>query len=109
MHTSSGLLQRSPDRTPPPVPYIFASGRGSEGGSRKSASLPRAAGPGEDLPYKVELWDEAQQGVEQLLAVTASGSIGYAAYYGATREFPDRLITLRHRDRVIARWNEADR
>jgi hypothetical protein len=34
----------------------------------------------EDLPYRVELWDEARASVEQVLAVTANGSIGYAAY-----------------------------
>jgi len=59
----------------------------------------------EDLPYKVELWDEAKTRVEQVLAITASGSIGYAAYYAATKEFPDRYISLRHKDTVVNRWN----
>ncbi|HZU90754.1 MAG TPA: hypothetical protein VE993_16010 [Stellaceae bacterium] len=60
----------------------------------------------EDLPYKVELWDVAKAGVERVLAVTASASIGFAAFYGATREFPDRYITLRHKNSIISRWNE---
>ena len=59
----------------------------------------------EDLPYKVELWNSAKNSVEQVLAVTASGSIGYAAFYGATREFPDRYITLRHKNSIMSRWN----
>jgi hypothetical protein len=59
----------------------------------------------EDLPYRVELWDEARASVEQVLAVTANGSIGYAAYYAATREFPHRYITLRHKSRIVSRWN----
>lgn len=59
----------------------------------------------EDLPYKVELWDLAKNAVEQVLAVTANGSIGYAAFYGATREFPHRYITLRHKNRIVSRWN----
>jgi hypothetical protein len=59
----------------------------------------------EDLPFKVELWNDAKTKVEQVLAVTASGSIGYAAYHAATREFPDRYITLRHKHTVINRWN----
>jgi hypothetical protein len=59
----------------------------------------------EDLPYRVELWDEAKAAVEQILAVTANGSIGYAAYYAATREFPQRYITLRHKNRIVSRWN----
>jgi hypothetical protein len=59
----------------------------------------------EDLPYKVELWDDAKRVVEQVLAVTASGSIGYAAFYAATREFLNRYVTLRHKNNVINRWN----
>jgi hypothetical protein len=59
----------------------------------------------EDLPYKVELWNETKTKVEQVLAVTASGSIGYAAYHAATREFPDRYITLRQKDAIVSRWN----
>jgi hypothetical protein len=57
----------------------------------------------EDLPYRVELWDSAGQIVEQVLAVTSHGSIGYAAYFAATREYPDRLVTLRHKNRTVAR------
>lgn len=59
----------------------------------------------DDLPYKVELWDEAKVSVEQVLAVTASGSIGFAAYYAATREYPDRYVTLRHKNGIVSRWN----
>jgi hypothetical protein len=59
---------------------------------------------GEDLPYKVEVWDAAGQFVDQVVAVSVSAAIGYAAYYAATREYPGRGITLRHRDRVISRW-----
>lgn len=61
----------------------------------------------EELPYKVELWDEAGELVEQLVAMSASPAIGYAAYYAATREFPGRPITLRHHTRVISRWMGA--
>jgi hypothetical protein len=59
----------------------------------------------EDLPYKVELWDESRTIVEQVLAVTANGSIGYAAYYAAAREYPDRYVTLRHKNNIISRSN----
>jgi hypothetical protein len=60
--------------------------------------------PREDLPYKVELWDERRTAVEVVLAVTSSSSIGFAAYYAATREYPERHVTLRHKGSVIARW-----
>jgi len=59
----------------------------------------------EDLPFRVELWDEEKAAVEQVLAVTANGSIGYAAFYAATRDFPHRYITLRHRNSIVSRWN----
>jgi hypothetical protein len=59
----------------------------------------------EDLPYTVEIWNETGAAVEQVVAVTASASIGYAAYYAATREFPDRQITLRHKNSIVARWH----
>jgi hypothetical protein len=59
----------------------------------------------DELPYRVELWDEKHQGVEQVLAVSANGSIGYAAYYAATREYPGRYITLRHKNSILSRWN----
>jgi hypothetical protein len=74
--------------------------RGVPGSSRKIAEH-------EDLPYKVELWDVTRSQIEQVLAITANGSIGYAAYYAATREHPDRYITLRHKNRIVSRWNEA--
>ena len=61
-------------------------------------------GEGEDLPYRVEVWDEAGRFVEQVAAVSISPTIGYAAYYAAAREFPDRVVTLRHKATVISRW-----
>ena len=60
---------------------------------------------GEELHYVVEVWDDEGGIVEQTLAITANGSIGYAAYYEATREFPGRYVTLRHKNRIVARWN----
>jgi hypothetical protein len=58
----------------------------------------------DELPYKVEVWDISGQFVEQVVAVSASPAIGYAAFYAATREFAGREITLRHQSRVISRW-----
>lgn len=66
------------------------------------AGFPR---PGEDLPYKVEVWDPTAAFVERVVAASVSPSIGYAAYYAATAEYPDRTITLRHRTQVISRWS----
>ena len=63
-----------------------------------------SAAPREDLPYKVEIWNPSGSAVEQVIAITANASIGYAAYYAATREYPDRHLTLRHKNSVVARW-----
>lgn len=59
----------------------------------------------EDLAYRVELWDERKLGVEQVLAVTVNASLGYAAYFAATKDYSDRYLTLRHRNRILSRWN----
>lgn len=61
-------------------------------------------GEGDDLPYRVEVWDDTGKFVEQVVAVSVSPAIGYAAYYAATREYPGRAITLRHKAAVISRW-----
>ena len=85
--------------------YRFASGNDPDEGSRNPGRSDRVPSPREDLPYRVELWDEAKTAVEQVLAVTSNGSIGYAAYCAATREFPERYITLRHKNSIVARSN----
>ena len=74
-----------------------------DGLPRNVPSQPAPAG-GEDLPYKVEIWNKAGASVEQVVAITANASIGYATYYAATREYPDRHITLRHKNSVVVRW-----
>lgn len=89
--SSSYALPSGSDGPPPPF--------GSRGASATDPVM------GEDLPYKVEIWDASKQVVEQVLAVTASSSIGYAAYYAATREYPDRFVTLRHKGSILIRWN----
>lgn len=95
-------------RQPAPGPgfvYRLSPGNDSDAPGAGSAASRPDPSEREDLPYKIELWDTARNAVEQVLAVTASGSIGYAAFYGATREFPDRYITLRHKASIISRWN----
>ena len=83
-------------------------GDGSEQGPSRTSPLDRRVTPREDLPYKVELWDEGKGGVEQVLAVTSNGSIGYAAYYAAAREYPDRYVTLRHKNSIVSRSNPPE-
>ena len=86
-------------------PYRLAPSGARDDDGRRGAGPDRSTAEREDLPYKVELWDEARRHVEQVLAVTANGSIGYAAYYAATREYPERYVTLRHKNSIVSRWN----
>ena len=76
--------------------YRLAGDNDADDGPARAPRFDRSTAARDDLPYKVELWDERKASVEQVLAVTASGSIGYAAYYAAAREYPDRYVTLRH-------------
>ena len=76
--------------------------------ARKPVRAPSRAqkrNPDEEFAYKVELWDEQRQRVEQVLAVATSAAIAHAAFYAAAREFGDRYVTLKHKGAVINRWN----
>jgi hypothetical protein len=85
--------------------YRVAPNEDSDGGRQDGTRFEPVSGKREDLPYKVELWDEQKVGVERVLAIATSGSIGYAAYYAAVQEYPDRYITLRHENQIVSRWN----
>jgi len=61
-----------------------------------------AAGHQFDLPYSVELWDENDNQVEELLALTADYGVARAAYEEAVKRRPGRLVTLRQKTRVLA-------
>jgi hypothetical protein len=87
------------------LPYRLSPGDDEHDDSSEPSAVSHGMSPGEDLPYKVELWNSGKTAVEQVLAVTANGSIGYAAYYAATREHPNRYITLRHKNAIVSRWN----
>ncbi len=76
-------------------------------GDARPGRWPSRASPAarEELPFAVELWDDARQKVETLLAVAAHGTIAYAAFYSAAREYPHRYITLRHNNQILTRWS----
>ena len=88
-----------------PLRYRLGASGGDDEGPAELLPFGPTPSEREDLPYRVELWDQPKAAVERVLAVTISGSIGYAAYYAATREFPERYITLRHKNRIVSRWN----
>ena len=55
-----------------------------------------------DLPYSVELWDEADTRVEELIALTGDYNVARAAYQEAIKRRPGRIVTLRQKTRVLA-------
>ena len=71
-------------------------------GRRPSQLKPAAR---DELPFRVELWDDARQNVETVLAIAAHGTIAYAAFYSAAKEYPHRYITLRHDNKILSRWS----
>jgi hypothetical protein len=107
MHPGSVSYLNRLAATPFPA-YRLAPGDDPDDASAKVPRYDRSTDGREDLPYKVELWDERKGAVEQVLAVTANGSIGYAAYYAAAREYPNRYVTLRHKNSIVSRSNPPE-
>ena len=69
---------------------------------RQKSTVPRGAGP-EDLPYRVELWDaNDRECVERVLARAFSAPLARAIFKAARTEHPERRITLRRGERMVA-------
>jgi len=58
---------------------------------------------GADLPFRIELWDDADQRLEELIALVGDFATASSAYEEAVRRRPGKLITLRQKARVIKR------
>ena len=59
------------------------------------------AGLDDDLPFRIELWDDADTRVEEVIALTADYASACGAYDEAVKRRPGKLITLRQKARVI--------
>ena len=58
-------------------------------------------GRDDDLPFRIELWDDADQSVEELIALVADFATAQTAYNDAVKRRPGKLITLRQKARLI--------
>ena len=59
--------------------------------------------PMEELPFRVELWhDGGRDVVERVLARAASAQLARAIFKAAQGDHPERRITLRRGNRIIA-------
>ena len=56
----------------------------------------------EELPYRIELWLEDREEVERLLARALSAPLAHAIFRAAQLEHPQRRVTIRTGDRIIA-------
>lgn len=54
-----------------------------------------------DLPYSVELWDDEDQHVEELIALTGDYRVAKAAFDEAVKARPGRIVTLRQKARLL--------
>jgi hypothetical protein len=67
-----------------------------------SADESRAA-PAEDLPYRVELWDDGDgHRIERVVARAASVQLAHAIFRAVRNEHPERRITLREGEKIVA-------
>jgi hypothetical protein len=55
-----------------------------------------------DLPYSVELWDDADRHVEELIALIGDYGVARAAFDEAVKRRPGRIVTLRQKARLLA-------
>jgi hypothetical protein len=68
----------------------------------RSPIWPMAMGRPYDLPYSVELWDDADSHVEELIALTGHYRAARAAFEEAVTRLPGRIVTLRQKTRLLA-------
>ena len=59
------------------------------------------SGGNEDLPFRIELWDNADRHIEEVIALASDFASACGAYDEAVKRRPGKLITLRQKARVI--------
>jgi hypothetical protein len=59
------------------------------------------AGQDDDLPFRVELWDDKDNRIEEVIALASDYATAKGAYEAAVKRSPGRFITLRQMTRVI--------
>jgi hypothetical protein len=55
----------------------------------------------DDLPYRVDVWDDKDSHIEEIIALTSDYATAKSAYEEAVKRRPGRFITLREKARVI--------
>jgi len=61
------------------------------------------SGGEQDLPFRIELWDDADRHIEEVIALASDFASACGAYDEAAKRRPGKLITLRQKARLIKR------
>ena len=56
----------------------------------------------QELPYRIEVWDDHDTRIEELIALVADHAVARAAFAEAERWRPGKLVILRQKSRVLA-------
>ena len=59
------------------------------------------SGGDQDLPFRIELWDDADRHVEEVIALASDFASACGAYDEAVKRRPGKLVRLRQKARVI--------
>jgi hypothetical protein len=59
------------------------------------------AGQDDDLPFRIELWDDKESHIEEVIALASDYATARGAFDEAVKRRPGKLITLRQKARVI--------
>ena len=59
------------------------------------------AGQDDDLPFRIELWDDKDSHIEEVIAPASDYATARGAFDEAVKRRPGKLITLRQKARVI--------
>jgi hypothetical protein len=59
------------------------------------------SGGDKDLPFRIEVWDDADRLIEEVIALASDFASACGAYDEAVKRRPGKLITLRQKARVI--------
>ena len=56
----------------------------------------------DDLPFRIEQWDDADNRIEELIALVADHRVVVAAFAEAVKRRPGRIVTIRQKSRLLA-------
>jgi len=65
-------------------------------------NLYMASEDAQDLPFRIEQWDDADSRVEELIALVGDHRVAMAAFTEAVKRRPGRIVILRQKTRVLA-------